>query len=284
MQMHQGKAAGNDTMTHQQAERLLTIPLQRPLAFFDLETTGLDIKQDRIVEIAIVRYSPIPEIASPYGGLLEDSQRFNPGIPIPKEVAEIHGITDEDVADEPAFSDYAPMLLDHFDGCDLAGFNLRKFDVPLLVEEFKRAGMPFDMAGRRVIDAQMIYHKEEPRNLAGALRFYTGDTLRNAHTALADTRATAAILFSQIERYKELPGDIAGLHGYCDEIEAEGGFFKKHESAGEGSGWVFQKGKFKGQILAKVAATSRGYGYLGWMLRLDDLSDPDRRVIKEALG
>ena len=277
MQMHQGKAAGNDTMTHEQAERLLTIPLQRPLAFFDLETTGLDVKKDRIVEIAIVRYEP-------GGDLLEDSQRFNPGIPIPKEVIEIHGITDEDVAGEPAFSDYVPMLLDHFDGSDLAGFNLRKFDVPLLVEEFKRAGMPFDMTGRRVIDAQMIYHKEEPRNLSGAFRLYTGHTLDNAHSALADTRATAAVLRGQIERYADLPKDVAGLHDYCDEIEAEGGFFKKHESAGEGSGWVFQKGKFKGQILAKVAATSRGYGYLGWILRLDDLSDPDRRVVKEALG
>ena len=259
------------------------IPLTRPLAFFDLETTGLDVKKDRIVEIAIVRYSPIPEISSPYGGLLEDSQRFNPGIPIPKEVTEIHGITDEDVADEPAFSDYAPMLLDHFDGCDLAGFNLRKFDVPLLVEEFKRAGMPFDMAGRRVIDAQMIYHREEPRNLAAAFRLYTGFALKDAHTALADTRATAAILRAQLERYKRLPQDIAGLSRYCDEIEAEGGFFKKHESAGPGSDWVFQKGKFKGQMLSNVAGTRRGYGYLEWMLKLDDLSDTDRKIVQGAL-
>ena len=263
-------------MTHQQAERLLAIPIQRPLAFFDLETTGLDVKTDRIVEIAIIRYSPD-------GSTLEKVYRFNPGIPIPPEVTEIHGITNEDVADAPTFASRAVELVGILGNSDLAGFNLRKFDLPLLIEEFKRPGIPFAVAGRRIIDAQMIYHKEEPRNLAGAYRFYTGDTLENAHSALADTRATAAVFRGQIERYADLPKDVAGLHDYCDEIEAEGGFFKKHESAGEGSAWIFQKGKFKGQTVEAVAGSRRGYGYLEWMFRLDDLSDADRKIVKEAL-
>ena len=199
------------------------------------------------------------------------SQRFNPGIPIPKEVTEIHGITDEDVADEPTFAESCGTPSGtSWRRCDLAGFNLRKYDIPLLQAEFKRAHLPpLDMAGRRVIDAQMIYHKEEPRNLGAAFRMYTGFALQDAHTALADTRATAAVLKAQIERYKRLPQDIAGLSRYCDEIEAEGGFFKKHESAEAGSDWVFQKGKHKGRLLRNVASDSRSR----WMSRLDDLSD-----------
>ena len=260
-------------MIHEQASRLLTIPIRRPLAFFDLETTGLDVKADRIVEIAIIRYSSD-------GSTLERVYRFNPGIPIPPEVTEIHGITNQDVADAPTFAATSAELIDVLTGCDLAGFNVRKFDLPLLIQEFSRSGAPFYLGDRRIVDAQMIYHKEEPRNLAGAYRFYTGDTLENAHSALADTRATAAVFRGQIERYADLPKDVAGLHDYCDEIEAEGGFFKKHESAGA---WIFQKGKFKGQTVEAVAGSRRGYGYLEWMLRLDDLSDTDRKIVKEAL-
>ena len=253
------------------------IPLTRPLAFFDLETTGLDIKQDRIVELAVVRYWPD-------GALFEEAQRFNPGIPIPPEVTAIHGITDADVADKPTFAERGDAIHALLGPCDLAGFNLRKYDIPLLQAEFKRAHLPpLDMAGRRVIDAQMIYHKEEPRNLGAAFRLYTGFALKDAHTALADTRATAAILKAQIERYKRLPQDIAGLSRYCDEIEAAGGFFKKHESAEAGSDWVFQKGKHKGRLLQNVASDSRSRGYLTWMSRLDDLSDTDRKIVKAAL-
>ncbi len=154
----------------------LPIPLDRPLAFFDLETTGLSRTSDRIIEIAVIRVSP-------QGDVLERVRRFNPGMPIPPEVTAIHGITDEDVAEEPPFSARAKSLWELLEPCDLAGFNLRRFDLPLLLAEFTRAGITFDPRSRRLLDMQVIFHREEPRDLSAAAKFYLGREHQEAHTA-----------------------------------------------------------------------------------------------------
>lgn len=165
------------------------------MAFFDLETTGTNVVTDRIVEIAIYKVMPDGEGQ----GL---SRLINPGIPIPPEVTAIHGIRNEDVSDAPTFSQLAPTLDRFFANCDLAGYNSNKFDIPMLIEEFLRCGINFDIKKRRLIDVQNIFHKMEPRTLKAAYKFYCGKEHVSAHTAQADTRATFEILLAQIERYR----------------------------------------------------------------------------------
>ncbi|MGD2124271.1 MAG: 3'-5' exonuclease, partial [Gemmatimonadota bacterium] len=146
---------------------ILPFELDRPLAFLDLETTGLSTVSDRIVELAIIRVSP-------QGDVLERVRRFNPGIPISPEATAVHGITDEEVADEPPFPARAKALAELLEPCDMAGFNIRRFDLPMLLAEFKRAGVSFSVQGRRLLDAQLVFHREEPRDLSAAARFYLG--------------------------------------------------------------------------------------------------------------
>lgn len=169
--------------------------LTKPLAFFDLETTGINVGSDRIVEISIVRVN------------LDNStdiltKRVNPTIPIPELTSRIHGIYDKDIADAPTFKQLAPQLAQFLTNCDLAGFNSNKFDVPVLVEEFLRAEIDFDLKNRRLIDVQNIFHLMEPRNLSAAYRFYCDKTLENAHSAEADTIATYEIFKAQLARYE----------------------------------------------------------------------------------
>jgi DNA polymerase III subunit epsilon len=171
-----------------------SLQLRKPLAFFDLETTGINTAKDRIIDICIVK-------ALPGGTVVSKSQRVNPGMPIPLESSLIHGIYDDDVKDAPAFKTIARTLAQFLDGCDLAGFNSNRFDVPMLVEEFLRADVDFSVANRRLVDAQRIYHLMEPRNLSAAYKFYCGKTLENAHSAEADTLATLQVLDAQIQRY-----------------------------------------------------------------------------------
>ena len=178
----------------------LPIALDRPLVFIDLETTGLNTKSDRIVEMAIIKMSP-------EGDVSERVRRFNPGISIPPEATAVHGIRDEDVADEHPFADVARSLADLLEGCDLAGFNIRRFDLPLLRAEFKRAGVAFDLEGRRIVDMKAIFHREEPRDLAAAARFYLDREHSDAHSALGDTRITAEVLWAQLERY-DIPPEL----------------------------------------------------------------------------
>lgn len=168
--------------------------LKKPLAFFDLETTGVNIVRDRIVEISILK-------ATVNGKREIRTMRINPEIPIPIEASLIHGIYDEDVKDCPTFREVAKNIAAFLEGCDLAGFNSNRFDVPLLVEEFLRAGVDFDTKNRKLVDVQRIFHMMEPRNLAAAYRFYCGKELENAHSAEADTLATYEILNAQVERY-----------------------------------------------------------------------------------
>ena len=174
----------------------MELNLTRPLAFFDLETTGIKVATDRIVEICIHRIN--------LDGISKTKTlRINPEMPIPPEVTAIHGITDEDVKDAPKFPEVAHELAHFLDSCDLAGYNSNHFDIPLLVEEFLRAGVDFDLKGRRFIDVQNIFHKMEPRNLVAAYKFYCNKELDNAHSAEADTIATFEILKAQLDRYQE---------------------------------------------------------------------------------
>ena len=252
----------------------LPFSLSRPLAFFDLETTGLNTTSDRIIELALIRVSP-------HGDVLERVRRFNPGIPIPPDATAIHGITDQDVAEEPPFSATARSLVDLLENCDLGGFNIRRFDLPMLLAEFKRSGVAFSISGRRLIDAQTIFHRQEPRDLSAAARFYLGREHREAHTALGDIRTSAAVLAAQLERYPEIPRDLDGLHAYCDEVspfqtEVDRWF---QEKDGE---MVFRRGKHRGETLGVVASTAPDY--LQWMLGADDMDEEVLQVVRKAMG
>ena len=251
----------------------LPIALDRPLVFIDLETTGLNIKSDRIVEMAIIQMNP-------EGDISERVRRFNPGISIPPEATAVHGIRDEDVADEHQFASVARSVAELLEGCDLAGFNIRRFDLPLLRAEFKRAGVAFDLKGRRTIDMKAIFHREEPRDLAAAARFYLDREHSDAHSALGDTRITAEVLWAQLERY-DIPQSMEDLSAYCDEtMPFETGlstWFRETEQ-----GLVFRKGKHRDSLLSKVAEEAADY--LAWMLRsIDDLEDEVREALQKAL-
>ena len=251
----------------------LPFSLDRPLAFVDLETTGLSPRRDRIVEIAVL-------LVSPTGDVTEKVRRFDPEMPIPPEATAVHGITDEDVAGKPPFSARARSLARQLDSCDLAGFNLRRFDLPMLLAEFRRAGVTFDVRGRRLLDAQVIFHREEPRDLSAAARFYLDREHRDAHSALGDIRTTAAVLSAQLEHYAHLPRDLDGLHAYCDEAAP---FRTAVEEwfDGEPGSYVFRRGKHSGRPLAEVARSAPDY--LTWMLGADDMDEEVCRVVRAAL-
>lgn len=175
----------------------MNLQLKKPLVFFDLESTGLNMAMDRIVELCFIKILPNGEEKVWH-------KKLNPGMPIPEKVSKLHGIYDADVADCPKFAEVAKNLAQFLEGCDLAGYNMLKFDLPLLVEEFLRANVDFKIEGRNLIDAQKIFHLMEPRNLAAAYRFYCNKSLENAHTADADTKATFEVLMAQVERYNNV--------------------------------------------------------------------------------
>ena len=170
--------------------------LKIPLVVFDLETTGINTSKDRIIEIAMIKIFP-------NGQKEEKSQRIKPGIPIPLESSLVHGIYDKHVKDEPSFNQVAKLISNFLENCDLCGFNILHFDIPLLAQEFSRVGIDFDTEKRNLLDAQKIFHLMEKRNLSAAYKFYTGKELDDAHSALADTRATMAVFMSQISKYEQ---------------------------------------------------------------------------------
>lgn len=253
----------------------MTLPfaLDRPLVFFDLETTGLDMKNDRIIELAFIKWTP-------HGDVLERERRFNPGMPIPPEATAVHGITDADVADELPFCRTAKSLADMLEGCDLAGFNVRGFDIPMLVHEFNRCDVDFSMEGRRIVDMQNIFHREEPRDLSAAARFYLGREHEEAHTALGDIRTSAGVLAAQVERYTHLPKDLDGLHAYCEEYRPTRTEVDRWFGP-EADGRPFRRGKHKGTPLADVARQSPDY--LHWMLGADDMDEDVLTIVRQAL-
>lgn len=246
------------------------LTLRRPLAIFDLETTGIDTRTDRVVEISILKVWPQRRAE-------EHTRRLNPGIPIAPEATAIHGIADADVRDAPRFEEVADDLLDRLDGCDLCGFNLKRFDLPLLATEFRRAGRSFSLEGRALIDPQEIFHARERRDLTAAVRFYLGRDHEDAHSAVADVRATAAILDAMLTRYPDLRRDVEGLHVQFQDPRAvdPNGFFTR-----VGGEIRFAKGKHRGQPLAFIARTYPDY--LEWMLA-EDFFEDTKAIARDAL-
>jgi DNA polymerase-3 subunit epsilon len=232
----------------------MKLKLSRPICFFDLETTGTNIAKDRIVEIAILKVHP-------NGNKESRSWLVNPGIPIPPEVSAIHGITDEKVAGEPTFKDLSREISQMIQGCDLAGFNSNRFDIPLLAEELLRADLDFDMKNTVAVDVQTIFHKMEKRTLGAAYQFYCGKELTDAHSAVADTRATYEVLMSQLDRYPDLENDIKFLADFSTHSEFVdfAGFIRKDE--GGGSGILFWK--------AQRAQSNGGPGARARVFRVD---------------
>ncbi len=184
--------------------KIRSLNLDRPLAVFDLESTGIAVQHDRIVSICVAKILPD-------GGMEVKSRLVNPQIPIPPESTEVHGITDDDVADQPSFRQIARSLSALFDGCDLAGFNIIYFDIPLLMSEFNRAQLPFDMRGRRVLDAFQVFRRREARTLTAAMRFYCNAELEEAHNCEADVLASIKVLEAQLHHYDDLPKSIVEL-------------------------------------------------------------------------
>lgn len=264
----------------------MKLNLTKPLVVFDLETTGLDLVNDRVIQLSYIKVCP--------GGTeLRGNEIINPGKPIAPEITALTGISDDDVKDRPAFKELAPRLAEEFKGCDFAGFNSNHFDIPMLAEEFLRAGIDFDFGKCRLIDAQAIFHKMERRNLAAAYKFYTGRKMEEdfeAHRADQDTEATYRVLMGELDKYapgvQEEPDrvlhndmdelaefsknndnvDFAGRIIWKDLTDAQGntltdkdGNPRRHE--------VFNFGKYKGWDVAEVLR--RDPGYFSWMLSSD---------------
>ncbi len=247
----------------------MELNLNRPLAFFDLETTGINVTTDRIVEISIVR-------ANVNGSTDIKTMLINPTISIPPETTAIHGIKDEDVKDKPTFAQVANELNQFLHNCDLAGYNSNKFDIPLLVEEFLRADIDFDIKNRRCVDIQNIFHRMEPRNLTAAYKFYCGKELINAHSAEADTVATYEILKSQLDKYagvehKDSKGnitvpvlnDVNALHEFS--FSSRSADLVGHIVYDEKKVEVFNFGKHKGKAVEDVFRNEPSY--YDWMMK-----------------
>lgn len=243
----------------------MQLNLTRPLVFFDLETTGVNIHTDRIVEISCVKVKPD-------GTHSRYVQRVNPEMPIPAAATAIHHISNEDVKHEPRFSEIAPGLLKAFDDCDIAGFNSNKFDIPLLMKEFERVGLQFSLKGRRLIDVQTIYHRLEQRTLSAAYKFYCGKSLEDAHSAMADTMATYEVLMAQLDHYPETD-DFGNDVDKLARFSIQGGNMDlsgrlSRDAQGEA---VFNFGKYKGQRVADIFRKEPSY--YAWMMQGDFAKD-----------
>lgn len=233
------------------------LTLKRPIVFFDLETTGTDHAKDRIIELAFVKISPD-------GKRDKFTRRVNPGIPIPAETTLVHGITDEDVKNSPSFKQIAHTLYDWIRGCDLGGYNSSKFDLPLLAEEFLRAGINVDFTERHMVDVQQIFFKMESRSLSAAYAFYCQKQLENAHSAEADILATIEVLEAQLEKYTELAADVAALHQFTHTEEYVD--YARRIVIKDGHP-VFNFGKYKGRKVEEIFTVEPQY--YDWMMQAD---------------
>ena len=228
----------------------MDLKLKRPLIFFDLETTGVNVTHDRIVEISVVKVNPDNSI-------VERTRRINPGCHIPEEATAIHHSSDADVADCPTFRQIAHSLQEFMSGCDIAGFNSNRFDVPMLAEEFYRAGIAFDFSKCRFIDVQTIFHKKEQRTLVAAYRFYCDKDLDGAHSANADTMATYEVLKAQLDRYPDLENDVDALSTFSSQnnnVDLMGRLV--YDDKGRE---VINFGKHKGRLAEDVLRTDPGF-------------------------
>jgi DNA polymerase III subunit epsilon len=246
----------------------MRLSLKRSLVFFDVETTGLNVQTDRIVQISTMKFIPGREEPNVCTILM------NPGMPIPPDATAVHHITDEQVKQLPGFSAFAMDLEEIFTGSDVGGFNVAKFDLPLLAEEFRRCNIAFPPPGTKIVDVQSLYHLKEQRTLSAAVKFYCGKEHTGAHNAEADVRATVAVLESQLERYTELCGTVDELHALCfpEEFVDLGGKLKKN---GKGQTvWAF--GKNKGKLVKEDP------DYARWVQKSDFPPDT-KRIVEEIL-
>lgn len=238
----------------------MKLQLTRPLVFFDLETTGTNVSEDRIVQIAIVKLFPD-------GTHISKQRLINPERPIPAEATAVHHITDEMVTAEGVrtFRQVAHSLAQMISGCDIAGFNSNRFDVPLLDQEFERAGVDFDFSKARFVDVQTIFHKKEPRTLEAAHKFYCGEPFEGAHDALADTEATMRVLLGQLEMYDDLPTEITALSEFANNnrnVDLMGRLIYDDQDRE-----VINFGKYKGKLAEEVLA--QDMGYYSWIMNGD---------------
>lgn len=236
----------------------MNLKLNKPICFFDLETTGTNVAKDRIVEIAILKVYP-------NGNKESHTWRVNPEMPIPLHVSQIHGITDEMVVNEPTFKELAPRVYELLKDSDLAGFNSNRFDIPLLAEELLRAEIDFDLKKAHSVDVQTIFHKMEKRTLEAAYRFYCDKELIDAHSAMADTKATYEVLLAQLDKYPELQNDIQFLADFSTHKDHAdfAGFISLNSDGLE----IFSFGKYRGKAVSEVLDTDPGY--FGWLLNAD---------------
>ncbi|MBX7126745.1 MAG: 3'-5' exonuclease [Cyclobacteriaceae bacterium] len=263
----------------------MKLNLKIPIVIFDLETTGTNIQQDRIIEIAMIKLMP-------NGERLEKYNLVNPGMPIPPDSTAIHGITNEKVAGQPTFKELARDYAKFLEGADLSGFNIMKFDVPILVEEFLRAGVEFDYARKRIVDSQRIFHLMEKRNLSAAVEFYCQKKLEDSHTARADAQASLEVLLAQVERYENKPVTDAlgqpmgiirndmeelGKLVASDMIDLAGRMIK--DARGEA---IFNFGKHKGKSV--LAVLQQEPAYYDWMMQSDFSLDTKRRLTEIKLS
>ncbi len=257
----------------------MKLNLKRPLAFFDLETTGTEIGRDRIVEIAVVKVATDGQITTlPAARGSENRWLINPGVPIPLEASLIHGIYDTDVKDAPTFADVAPKLFKFLFDCDLGGFNSNRFDIPLLAEEFLRAEIDFSVEGRNLVDVQVIFHMMEQRNLKAAYKFYCGKSLDGAHEALPDALASFEVFEAMLDKYDgvevddgkgnisvPVQNDMEIIHNLCERRKKVD--FAGHLVYNENDQAVFNFGKYKNMTVEDVL--SKDTGYFSWMMNAD---------------
>ena len=236
----------------------MELNLERPIIFFDLETTGINIGTDKIVEISILKVFP-------NGNKESKTWLVNPEMEIPKNSSDIHGITNEQVVTEPTFKELAPQINELITGCDLAGFNSNRFDIPLLAEELMRAGIDFDMKDRKAIDVQVIFHKKEQRTLSAGYQFYCGKELEGAHGAEADTNATYEILLAQLDKYEDIENTVDALSEYSTHGKRAdfAGFILFNDKDEE----IFSFGKYKGRTVEEVFKENPGYN--AWIQNAD---------------
>ena len=248
-----------------------TLQLKRPIVFFDLETTGTDNAKDRIVELAFIKLMPD-------GRKEKYVKRINPGMPIPPESTVFHGITDEDVKNSPSFKQIAHELYEWLRGCDMGGYNSSKFDLPLLAEEFLRAGVNVDFTERNMVDVQQIFFKMEARTLSAAYEFYCNKQLENAHSAEADITATIEVLEAQLEKYTDIASDVPGLHKFTHTDEYVD--YARRMVMKDGHP-VFNFGKHKGRKVEEIFTAEPQY--YDWMMQAD-FSLHTKQKISEILN
>ena len=252
----------------------MELNLKKPIIFFDLETTGVKISHDRIIELSYIKVYP-------NGTEEEKSMRINPEMSIPAESTAIHHITDEDVADKPTFKQIAKELAKVFEGCDIAGYNSNRFDIPLLMEEFLRAGINIELSRQKFVDVQTIFHKMEQRTLSAAYKFYCNGDLENAHSANADTRATYEVLKAQLDRYPNLKNDVEFLSNFSSfnkNVDLMGRIVYNEQGVE-----VFNFGKYKG-VSVKEVFERRDPSYYAWMMNGDFALDTKRVITKIKLA